>query len=116
MSEHDSSVKKLSSRFSPKGRMGQKYLASGIGLSMRFWENEQPGDAKRPTRRPYETVGFVISGSAILEIEGQSVRLEPGDSWTVPKDALHSYKILESFSAVEATHPPAEIHDRDKAA
>jgi hypothetical protein len=25
----------------------------------------------------------------------------------------HTYKILEPFTAIEATHPPAEIHDRD---
>jgi len=31
----------------------------------------------------------------------------------VPKGAGHSYRILEPFTAVEATHPPAEVHDRD---
>lgn len=109
----DTSVKKLSSRFSPRGAMGQKYLASGIGISMRLWENENGEAAKPPTRRQYETVGYVISGRAELHLEGQSVLLEPGDSWTVPKGALHEYVILEPFTAIEATHPPAEIHDRD---
>ena len=41
------------------------------------------------------------------------VLLEPGDSWLVPKGASHTYNILESFTAVEATSPPAEVHGRD---
>lgn len=110
----DTSVTKVNSQFSPKGAMGQKYLASGISLSMRLWDEELPGDEKPMTERQYETVGYVISGRAELEIEGQRLLLEPGDSWTVPKGAAHSYKILEPFTAVEATHPPAAAHGRDE--
>jgi quercetin dioxygenase-like cupin family protein len=109
----DTTVMKVSSAHSPKGDKGQKYLASGKTLSMRLWENEQPGEAKEPSRRDYETVGFVIAGRAELHVEGQMVRLEPGDSWTVPKGAEHTYKILEPFTAVEATSPPAQVHGRD---
>jgi quercetin dioxygenase-like cupin family protein len=94
--------------------MGQKYLVSGIHLAMRLWEQEQPGEPKPPTRREYETVGYVIQGRAELEIEGQTVLLEPGDSWAVPKGAVHAYKILEPFTAVEATHPSAAVHGRDE--
>jgi quercetin dioxygenase-like cupin family protein len=42
------------------------------------------------------------------------VLLEPGDSWLVPKGAVHTYKILKSFTALEATSPPAEVGIRDK--
>ena len=55
----------------------------------------------------------VISGRAELELEGQKLILEPGDSWLVPPDAEHSYRILEPFTAVEATAPPAQVHGRD---
>ncbi|WP_437716525.1 cupin domain-containing protein [Sorangium sp. So ce448] len=110
----DTTVMKVSSGRSPTGQMGQKYLASGIQVSMRLWEREPPGDAKQPTVRDYETVGFVIAGRAELLIEGQMVRLEPGDSWTVPKGASHAYKIIEPFTAVEATSPPAGVHGRDE--
>lgn len=75
---------------------------------MRLWENEQPNEPKEPTSREYETVGYVISGRAELHIEGQMVLLEPGTSWVVPKGASHTYKILESFTAVEATSPPTK--------
>jgi quercetin dioxygenase-like cupin family protein len=109
----NTSVTKVSSGQSPTGEMGQKYLASGITTAMRMWEDEQPGEAKAPAAREYETVGFVIKGRAELHIEGQVVVLEPGDSWVVNKGQQHAYKILEPFTAVEATTPPARAHGRD---
>ncbi|OUL18374.1 cupin domain-containing protein [Nostoc sp. 106C] len=110
----DTSVKKVDSTHSPKGKLGQKYLASGKTVAMRLWENEQPSEDKPPTSREYETVGYVINGRAELHIEGQTILLEPGDSWVVPKGANHTYKILEVFTAVEATSPPAQVHGRDE--
>lgn len=109
----DKTVTKIDGTHSPKGRMGQKYLASGVTLSMRLWE-EEPSAAKPPTRRDYETVGYVIAGRAELELEGQKVALEAGDSWVVPKGARHAYRILERLRAVEATSPPAQVHGRDE--
>jgi mannose-6-phosphate isomerase-like protein (cupin superfamily) len=108
----DRSITKINSRYSPRGKQGQKYLAAGVNTSMRLWEDEEPGKSKSVTRRDYETVGFVIKGRAELEIEGQRVTLEPGDSWIVPKGARHRYHIVESLTAVEVTCPPAEIHGR----
>ena len=110
----ETTVTKIDSRHSPRGAMGQKYLASGKRLAMRLWEEEQPDEAKEPTAREYETVGYVVSGRAELHIEGQMVLLEPGNSWVVPEGARHTYRILESFTAVEVTSPPASAHGRDE--
>ncbi|HWE60693.1 MAG TPA: cupin domain-containing protein [Chloroflexota bacterium] len=110
----DTSVTKVSAKHSPRGEMGQKYLASGVRVSLRLWENEPPGDPPPPAQRDYETVGYAIGGRAELHLEGQLLLLEPGDSWTVPKGATHTYKILEPFTAVEATAPPAQVHGRDE--
>ncbi len=111
----DTTVTKVDSGSSPHGELGQKYLASGKSLAMRLWENQEPGNDKPEARRDYETVGYVIKGRAELHLEGQMVLLEKGDSWVVPNGAAHTYKILESFTAVEATHPPAHVHGRDEA-
>jgi len=81
---------------------------------MRLWEREEPNKAKARTARNYETVGFVIEGKAELHIEGQLVFLERGDSWVVPKGARHTYKVLETFTAIEATSPPAHVHGQRK--
>jgi quercetin dioxygenase-like cupin family protein len=111
----DTSVKKVNSEYSPRGEMGEKCLASGVQVSMRLWEDEQPGEPKPPSARDYETVGYVIKGRAELHLEGQLILIEAGDSWVVPKGASHTYKILEAFTAVEATSPPAQVHGRDEA-
>jgi quercetin dioxygenase-like cupin family protein len=108
----DTSVTKVEGAHAPKGPQGQRYLANGRALSMRLWDREPPGEGSS-VRREYETVGYVISGRAELTLEGQTVSLQPGSSWIVPKGAEHSYRIQEAFTAVEATHPPAEVHDRD---
>lgn len=110
----DTTIIKISSEASPIGEMGQVYLASGKSVSMRLWRNEASDETKPEEAREYETVGYVVSGKAELHLEGQMVLLEPGDSWVVPHRASHTYKILESFTAVEATHPPAQVKGRDE--
>ncbi len=112
---NDTSITKVTSEFSPTGELGQKYLASGKSLAMRLWKDEAPAEPKPEVAREYETVGFVISGRAELHLEGQTLLLNAGDSWVVPKGAKHSYRILETLTAVEATSPPAQVHDRDHA-
>ncbi len=110
----DATIKKVESGSSPTGEMGQKYLVAGKTVSMRLWQGEPAGEPPVRTRRDYETVGYVISGRAELELEGQKLNLKAGDSWLVPKGAEHGYRILEPFTAVEATAPPAEMHGRDR--
>ena len=111
----DTTIKKVSSGSSPRGEMGQIHLVEGKRVSMRLWRDEPPGDGKPMTARDYETVGYVVQGLAELTLEGQTVRLEPGDSWLVPAGAAHTYRIIEPFTAIEATAPPAELHGRDRA-
>ena len=60
----DTTIKKVEADTSPKGEMGQKYLVAGKRVSLRLWIDEPGGKLKAPTSREYETVGYVISGSA----------------------------------------------------
>ena len=109
----DSSITKVSAQHSPKGEMGQRYLASGKAISMRLWDEKAGAPGEKNIARDYEAVGYVLEGSAELDLEGQTVRLEAGDSWVVPKGAHHTYRIKGHFKAVEATAPPAQVHNRD---
>ncbi len=86
---------------------GQIVLAAGERTAMRMWRDEHPGAPKPATTRAYETVGYVLRGRAVLHVEDQQIALGVGDSWVVPANASHTYEILETFSAVEATAPPA---------
>ena len=107
-------VDKVVDEQASQGQMGQRYLASGEMVSMRLWEGEEPGEPKPEVARDYETVGYVLGGRAELHLEGTVISLETGDSWTVPKGAVHTYRFLEPFTAVEATSPPAEERSRDR--
>ena len=90
----DTTIKKVEADTSPKGEMGQKYLVAGKRVSLRLWIDEPGGKLKAPTSREYETVGYVISGSANLELEGQTLNLKRGDSWLVPAGATQCFKSL----------------------
>ena len=111
--DRNTTVTKIDSKYSPSGPEGEKYLASGVRVSMRLWYEERPGERATSARR-YEVVGYVISGRAELHLEGQLVILQAGDSYVVPRGARHHYKILEPFTAIEATSPPAHVHGRDE--
>ena len=47
-------------------------------------------------------------------LEGQTIDIEPGDSWVIPKGAEHKFIVLESLTAIEATSPPAFVGGRDE--
>ena len=109
----NTTITTVNSSTAPKGEMGQKYLAAGANVAMRIWQNEQPAEPKPKAARDYETVGYVIIGTAELHLEDRVLKLAPGDSWVVPQGTPHTYKITESFTAVEATTPPARVDDKD---
>ena len=89
----DTTIKKVEAGTSPRGEMGQRYLVAGKRVSMRLWAQEPGGKLKAPTTRDYETVGYVISGSARLDLEGQTLNLKAGDSWLVPAGAMHQTRL-----------------------
>ncbi len=99
-------IRKFSSHDATIGANGEVLLASGAVMAMRMWRDEEP-QTKTPHRSAYETLGYVIAGRAELVIEGQTAELKPGDSWLVPAHAEHTYRIIELFTAIECTSPPA---------
>ncbi|KAL6048260.1 hypothetical protein QOT17_002236 [Balamuthia mandrillaris] len=107
------------------GELGEKFLVQGQLVKMRLWE-EDPTD-KPSTQgmhhRPYETVGYVLSGTAELRIGGARVTLSKGVSWLVPAYSEHEYIIKEGpFKAVEVISQeggyttPAEVSKEQKEA
>ena len=103
-SETDMTLTIVSSTKTAPGADGEIALAAGASMSMRMWKNEQPHD-KPSHRSPYETLGFVVAGRADLTIEGQTASLKAGDSYLVPANAEHTYRIVETFTAVECIAP-----------
>lgn len=98
---------KIESSKATIGPEGQRYLASTEHVGMRLWQDEPAGERKPSAKRAYDTVGYVIHGEAELTIAGKTVSLGVGDSWVVPANTEHTYRIVDTFSAIEATSPPA---------
>jgi quercetin dioxygenase-like cupin family protein len=94
----------------PTLKVGQPMSAADRFIA---WCKQKQASLQSPTTRDYETVSYVISGSVRLNLEGQTLKLKAGDSWLVPAGAMHQYTIIDPFTAVEATAPPAEVHGRD---
>lgn len=101
------SAHKIDSASAPRDDAGAYVLAAGTNVAMRAWRDEAPGEPKALTTREYDTVGYVLGGRAELHCGGDVVALGPGDSYLVPHGIAHTYKVLETFSAIEATSPPA---------
>lgn len=104
----DTTIKKVETDTSPKGEMGQRYLVAGKRVSMRLWIDEPGGKLKAPTSREYETVGYVISGSAKLDLEGQTLN----QAWRLVARASRE-QCINTPSLSPLTAPPVEVHDRD---
>ena len=110
MSDH--SIKKVDASDAPHGDGGQDYLVSGTHVALRRWE-EPAGTSGDPHTRPYETVGYVVSGRVEVHVADSTVTCGPGDSYLVPEGATRHYRVVEDLVAVEATSPPARVDDRD---
>lgn len=57
---------------------------------------------------PHEQCGYVISGKYLMTIEENEYLLEPGDSYAVPGNIPHSFKVLEAGEVVDVFTPSRE--------
>ena len=108
MTSSDASTYRVSQSDTTHGQGGEHHLIRGQASSMRLWHREEPGEAKPETVNEYETLGYVISGRAELVVDGQTLALAPGDSYCVPMNAPHTYRVLETLTAVEVTTPATQ--------
>ena len=76
-------------------------LQSGSDLTLRHWDegSEVEGDLHT---RPYETVGYVLSGTVELTVDGETTSLSAGDSYLVPGGSERMYNVTSHLKAVEA--------------
>ncbi|GGJ87661.1 cupin domain-containing protein [Deinococcus aquiradiocola] len=82
-----------------------KTLATGENVALRLWSGEVPGTHKDVHASPYEIVGYVLQGRAEIDVNGTTHDVHVGDTYLIPRDTLHTYRFMETFSAVEAISP-----------
>lgn len=56
-------------------------------------------------KHPYEQSGYVISGKYILTFDKKEYELSQGDSYSIPENIEHSFKVLEGGEVVDVFTP-----------
>jgi len=102
--------------FSKKNREGYQTPADGVkqktithGDKTSMVEFFLSAGSSLPVHsHPHEQTGYLISGRLTLTIDGVPNPAEPGDSWTVAGDVLHSAEITEDAHVLEIFTPVRE--------
>ena len=96
---------KVSQSDTTHGTDGEHHLVKGQQSSMRLWHREEPNADKPERTHEYETLGYVIEGKVDLIVNGETISLQPGDSYHVPAGTPHTFRVTETLTAVEVTTP-----------
>lgn len=57
---------------------------------------------------PHEQSGYVISGKYLMTIRNQEYELNPGDSYSIPGNVPHSFKVLVGGEVIDVFSPVRE--------
>lgn len=57
---------------------------------------------------PHEQSGYVISGRYLMTVDGRVYELKPGDSYAIPGNVPHSFKVLEAGEVIDVFTPIRE--------
>ncbi|SRR6056297_2020014 len=88
------------------GPLGDLELAQGDRVGLRIWK-DYVTETKAERTRPYEIAGYVVKGEITLVVDGHATELVEGDSFVVPAQTSHAYRIPMPATVIEATAPPA---------
>jgi hypothetical protein len=86
--------------------LGDLRLAQGERTGLRVWK-DYVTEGKSERTRPYEIVGYVAKGEITVVIDGHPEELVEGDSFVIPPETSHSFRIPMPATVIEATAPPA---------
>ncbi|MBP3459021.1 MAG: cupin domain-containing protein [Lachnospiraceae bacterium] len=70
--------------------------------------NYQNGDFASEHQHPHEQCGYVISGEYELTIGDEKWLLGSGDSYAIPGNKIHSFKVLKAGEVVDVFTPQRE--------
>lgn len=70
--------------------------------------NYVEGDFATLHQHPHEQVGYVISGKYQMVVDGQEYELNPGDSYAIPGNTPHSFRVIEGGEVIDVFTPVRE--------
>ncbi|MDE7124663.1 MAG: cupin domain-containing protein [Eubacterium sp.] len=56
----------------------------------------------------HEQSGYVISGKYLMTVNGEEYELNPGDSYAIPGNVPHSFKVIEGGEVIDVFTPIRE--------
>lgn len=70
--------------------------------------NYVTGNYASPHRHPHEQSGYVISGRYVLTIGDDVYELTAGDTYSIPGNHTHSFRVVDGGEVVDVFTPPRE--------
>lgn len=67
--------------------------------------NYAAGNYASPHKHPHEQSGYVISGRYELTIDDKKYELNAGDTYSIPGNKIHSFKVMEAGEVVDVFTP-----------
>ncbi|MCD8024130.1 MAG: cupin domain-containing protein [Candidatus Gastranaerophilales bacterium] len=91
-----------------------KKMFKGVSLdSLSLGEKSQvtkmnyvEGNYASPHKHPHEQSGYVISGRYELTFDNEKYELTEGDTYSIPENTLHSFKVIEAGNVIDVFTPP----------
>lgn len=66
------------------------------------------GDYASTHKHPHEQSGYVVSGKYLLKINEEEMEINPGDSYFIPENVEHSFRVIESGEVIDFFTPVRE--------
>lgn len=103
----------MEDRIVVKKEEAKKRIFKGVNLdslavgekSMVTKMNYAVGNYATEHTHPHEQCGYVISGKYIMTVGEREFTLESGDSYAVPGNVPHSFKVLEAGEVIDVFTP-----------
>lgn len=70
--------------------------------------NYMVGNFATEHTHPHEQSGYVISGKYQMTIDDKEYQLNPGDSYAIPGNIPHSFKVIEAGEVIDVFTPIRE--------
>jgi len=86
---------------------GFSFLLGAVGERMMVALMEfQNGEEVESHEHPNEQAGYCLSGRFELKVSDKEYVIEPGDSYLIPGDTIHSCHFIQDSQMVEVFSPP----------
>lgn len=85
-----------------------KVLGTGLRMNALHWSTAA-GVESPEHKHPEEQFGYILKGSFEITVGDDKVVLGVGDSYFIPADTPHKFRIIEDTEAIDIFSPHREV-------